>query len=95
MQIFFEPQLEGVSTDDLSGLRLWEDGIYTEQDLEELCAARGHVLSQIRDAREAGDQARLDLLCDAYDDVSTSIESILALWPTDYVPPCADDRRFY
>ncbi|MGZ3218382.1 hypothetical protein [Paracoccus sp. T5] len=94
MQIFFEPQLEGVSTRDMSQLRLCEDGIYTEQDLDELCEARGHLLRQMRDAIEDRNLPRLAQLDAVYDDLSTSIESILALWPADYTPGCADKRRF-
>lgn len=94
MQIFFEPQLEGVSTNDMSQLRLCEEGIYTEQDLDEMCEARGHLLRQVRDARETQNFPRIDQLMQVYDEVSNFIESIMALWPADYLPECADRRRF-
>lgn len=94
MRLYINPTLAGASTEDDRDFGLWLDGIYTQKDVANLCATRGMILKGIRDAAEVMDYDRIDLLDEAYDDISNLIELVVANWPADYAPVCLDENHF-
>lgn len=93
MNLFVGREVDGLSTASLHSGQMVEHDYITTDGLEALLVKRRDLVNGMRAATARHDYDKLEELDHLYGELNILIQEILSVWPSDYLPPGAEELR--